>query len=35
MLTAHAFNPPNLIRSIKEGAASYLPKEEISRIAEF
>jgi DNA-binding NtrC family response regulator len=35
MLTAHAFNPPNLVKSIKEGAASYLPKEEISRIAEF
>jgi DNA-binding NtrC family response regulator len=35
MLTAHAFNPPNLVRSIKEGAAGYLPKEEISRIAEF
>jgi len=35
MLTAHAFNPPNLVRSIKEGAAAYLPNEEISRIAEF
>jgi DNA-binding NtrC family response regulator len=35
MLTAHAFNPPNLVRSIREGAAGYLPKEEISRIAEF
>jgi DNA-binding NtrC family response regulator len=35
MLTAHAFNPPNLVRSIKEGAAGYLPKEEISRVAEF
>jgi CheY-like chemotaxis protein len=35
MLTAHAFNPPNLVRSIKEGAASYIPKEEISRIVEF
>lgn len=35
MLTAHAFTPDNLIRSVKEGAASYLPKEEMSRIAEF
>lgn len=35
MLTAHAFNPPNLVKSIREGAASYIPKEEISRIAEF
>ena len=35
MLTAHAFNPPNLVRSIREGAAGYLPKEEISRVAEF
>ncbi|PKN63999.1 MAG: response regulator [Deltaproteobacteria bacterium HGW-Deltaproteobacteria-15] len=35
MLTAHAFNPPNLVRSIREGAASYIPKEEIERIAEF
>jgi DNA-binding NtrC family response regulator len=35
MLTAHAFNPPNLVRSIKEGAASYIPKEEISRIVDF
>ncbi|MBN1106250.1 MAG: response regulator [Deltaproteobacteria bacterium] len=35
MLTAHAFNPPNLVKSIREGAASYVPKEEITRIAEF
>ena len=35
MLTAHAFNPPNLVKSIKEGAAAYIPKEEITRIAEF
>ena len=35
MLTAHAFTPDNLVRSIKEGAASYLPKEEIPRIADF
>jgi DNA-binding response OmpR family regulator len=35
MLTAHAFTPDNLIRSIKEGASSYLPKEEMPRVAEF
>ena len=35
MLTAHAFNPPNLVKSIKEGAAAYIPKEEITRIADF
>ena len=26
MLTAHAFTPDNLVKSIKEGAASYIPK---------
>jgi DNA-binding NtrC family response regulator len=35
MLTAHAFNPPNLVKSITEGAAAYIPKEEMARIAEF
>lgn len=35
MLTAHAFTPDNLLKSMKEGAASYLPKEEITGIAEF
>jgi len=35
MLTAHAFNPPNLVKSIKEGAAAYVPKEEITNIATF
>jgi DNA-binding NtrC family response regulator len=35
MLTAHAFTPDNLVRTIKEGAASYIPKEEISHIAEY
>lgn len=35
MLTAHAFTPDNLLKSMKEGAASYLPKEEIAMIAEF
>ncbi len=35
MLTAHAFNPENLVKSIKEGADSYLPKEEIKNITTF
>lgn len=35
MLTAHAFTPNNLVRSIRQGAVSYIPKEEISNIALF
>ena len=35
MLTAHAFNAENLVRTIKEGAYAYIPKEEISNIAEY
>ena len=35
MLTAHAFSPENLVKSIKEGADSYLPKEEIKNITTF
>lgn len=35
MLTAHALTPDNLVRSIKEGAVSYIPKDEITRIADF
>ena len=35
MLTAHAFSPENLIKSIKKGADSYLPKEEIKNITTF
>ena len=35
MLTAHAFSPDHLKRSIKEGAAAYLPKDEITNIAAF
>ena len=35
MLTAHALTPDNVVRSIKEGAASYIPKDEISNIADF
>ena len=35
MLTAHALSPDNLVKSYKEGAASYLPKEEMANIASF
>jgi DNA-binding NtrC family response regulator len=35
MLTAHALSPENVIKSYKEGAASYLPKEEMVNIASF
>jgi DNA-binding NtrC family response regulator len=35
MLTGHAFTPDNLKKSIKEGAASYLPKEEMANITSF
>lgn len=35
MLTAYAFTPSNIVRSIKEGAASYIPKEELADIKEF
>ena len=32
MLTAHAFTSDNLVRSIKEGAYAYIPKEELVNI---
>ncbi len=35
MLTAHALSPENLAKSYKEGAASYVPKEEMSNITTF
>ena len=35
MLTAHAWSPDNLMRSFKEGAVSYLPKEELANISEY
>jgi CheY-like chemotaxis protein len=35
MLTAHALTPENIVKSFKGGAASYLPKEEMAKIAEF
>ncbi len=35
MLTAHALSPDNVVRSYKEGAAAYLPKEEMINIVSF
>ena len=35
ILTAHAWSPDNLVRSIKEGAVSYLPKEELANITDY
>jgi DNA-binding NtrC family response regulator len=35
MLTAHAWSPDNLVKSIKEGAVSYLPKEELANITDY
>ena len=35
MLTAHALSPENLTKSLKEGAASYVPKEEMTHITTF
>ena len=35
MLTAHALSPGNIVKSYNEGAAAYLPKEEMVNIASF
>ena len=35
MLTAHALTPEDIMRSYKEGAASYVPKDQIIHIAAF
>ena len=35
MLTAHALSPDNVVKSYKEGAASYLPKDEMANITVF
>jgi DNA-binding NtrC family response regulator len=35
MLTAHAFTADNLVKTIKEGGYSYIPKEEISDITDY
>jgi len=35
MLTAHALSPEDTVKSFKEGAASYVPKEKMSEIATY
>jgi len=35
MLTAHALSVENTIKSYEEGAASYIPKDEMSKISTF
>ena len=35
MLTAHALSPDNVVKSYKEGAAFYIPKEEMVNIVSF
>lgn len=35
MLTAHALSPEHVVKSFKGGAASYLPKDELTRLATF
>lgn len=35
MLTAHALSPEHIARSRKEGAASYVPKDEMANITVF
>lgn len=35
MLTAHALSPESIVKSYKEGAASYVPKDEMSNITTF
>ena len=35
MLTTHALSPDNIVKSFREGAASYIPKEEMVNIVAF
>ena len=35
MLTAHALDPENFVKSIKKGALAYIPKDKISEIEAF
>jgi DNA-binding response OmpR family regulator len=35
MLTAHALNPENTVKSFKEGAALYVPKDKIADIVTY
>ena len=35
MLTAHALSPDNIVKSYEEGAASYVPKDEMANITTY
>lgn len=35
MLTAHALSPDNLVKSLKKGAQSYVPKDQMADIATY
>ena len=35
MLTAHALSPENIVKSFKEGAASYVPKDQMTNLTDF
>lgn len=35
MLTAHALSPDNLVKSLRKGAYSYVPKDKIQEVPEF
>ena len=35
MLTAHALTPDNLVKSIQDGADSYIPKEQMANLTTF
>ena len=35
MLTAHALSPENIVKSYEEGAASYVPKDEMANITTY
>jgi DNA-binding NtrC family response regulator len=35
MLTAHALSPDNLVKSLKKGAQSYIPKDQMADIATY
>ena len=35
MLTAHALSPESLVKSLKKGAQSYVPKDKMSDISDF
>jgi CheY-like chemotaxis protein len=35
MLTAHALSPDHLVKSLKEGAQCYLPKDKMADISDY